>query len=70
VTSNYQKVYQYYCDTKFLNRNNKFAIILVELAIILVGLGRYSFIFQGTSTRRQRSDLFGLRVKLPLLLHV
>jgi len=26
---------------------------------------RYSFIYQGTSTRRQRSDLFGLRVKLP-----
>jgi len=26
---------------------------------------RYSFICQGTSTRRQRSDLFGLRVKLP-----
>jgi len=26
---------------------------------------RYSFICQGTSTRRQRSDLFGLRFKLP-----
>jgi len=26
---------------------------------------RYSFIYQGTSTRRQRSDLFGFRVKLP-----
>jgi len=26
---------------------------------------RYSFICQGTSTRRQRSDLFGLQVKLP-----
>jgi len=26
---------------------------------------RSSFICQGTSTRRQRSDLFGLRVKLP-----
>jgi len=26
---------------------------------------RYSFISQGTSNRRQRSDLFGLRVKLP-----
>jgi len=25
----------------------------------------YSFICQGTSTRRQRSDLCGLRVKLP-----
>jgi len=32
------------------------------------GLGtRYSFICQGTSTRRQRSDLCGLRVKLPLV---
>jgi len=27
----------------------------------------YSFIYQVTSTRRQRSDLFGLRVKLPLV---
>jgi len=26
---------------------------------------RYSFICQGTSTRRQRRDLFGLQVKLP-----
>jgi len=26
---------------------------------------RYSFICQGTSTRRQRSDIFSLRVKLP-----
>jgi len=26
---------------------------------------RYSFICQGTSTRRQRSELYGLRVKLP-----
>jgi len=26
---------------------------------------RYSFICQGTSTRRQRRDLLGLRVKLP-----
>jgi len=24
-----------------------------------------TFIFQGTSTRRQQSELFGLRVKLP-----
>jgi len=39
----------------------------VHNAITLVGLFRlrYSFIFQSTSTRRQRSDLFGLRVKLP-----
>jgi len=26
---------------------------------------RYSLFCQGTSTSRQRSDLFGLRVKLP-----
>jgi len=26
---------------------------------------RHTFICQGTSTRRQRSDLVGLRVKLP-----
>jgi len=26
---------------------------------------RYSFIRQGTSTRRQQSDLFGFRVKTP-----
>jgi len=26
---------------------------------------RYSFICQGTSTRRQRRNIFGLRVKLP-----
>jgi len=36
VTSNYRKVYQYYCDIKILNNSNKFAIILVEVAIILV----------------------------------
>jgi len=30
-----------------------------------LGLGRYSFICRGTSFRRQQSDLFGLRVKLP-----
>jgi len=29
---------------------------------------RYSFICPGTSTRRQRSDLFDLRVKLPLII--
>jgi len=28
---------------------------------------KYSFICQGTSIRRQRRDLFGLRVKLPLV---
>jgi len=26
---------------------------------------KYSFICQGTSTRRQRWELFGLRIKLP-----
>jgi len=31
----------------------------------LLGRFRYSFICQGASTRRQRSDLFGLRIKLP-----
>jgi len=31
-----------------------------------LGLGfRYSFIYHGSSTRRQRRDFFGLRVKLP-----
>jgi len=30
-----------------------------------LGRFRHSLICQGTSTRRQRSDLFGLRVKLP-----
>jgi len=34
------------------------------------GLVRYSFICPGTSTRRQRSDLFGLRVNCHLLLLV
>jgi len=32
---------------------------------LFVMLFRYSFISQGTSTRKQRSDLFGLRVNLP-----
>jgi len=31
-----------------------------------IGL-RYSFIFQGTATRRQRRDLIGLREKLSLV---
>jgi len=31
---------------------------------ILSQVNRHSFICQGTSTRRQRSGLFGLRVKL------
>jgi len=32
--------------------------------VFKIGL-RYSFICQGNSTRSQRSDLFGFRVKLP-----
>jgi len=36
--------------------------------IFKIGL-RYSFICQGTSTRRQRRDLFGFRVKLPPVRH-
>jgi len=31
-----------------------------------LGTGTGTFICQGISTRRLRSDLFGLRVKLPL----
>jgi len=34
------------------------------IRIFKIGL-RYSFICQGNSTRRQRRDLFGFRVKLP-----
>jgi len=37
--------------------------ICFELELVL--LRTCSFICQGTSTRRQRSDLFSLRVKLP-----
>jgi len=43
-------------------------IDLHKILKFLFGLGfrfRYSFICQGTSTRRQRRDLFDLRVKLP-----
>jgi len=36
--------------------------IIFELHVLL---GTCSFIYQGTLTRRQRSHLFGLRVKLP-----
>jgi len=36
-----------------------------NMRTILFKFNRYSFICQGTSTRRQRRDLFGLRVKLP-----
>jgi len=36
-----------------------------QTVMLSYGYVRYSFICQGTSTRRQRSDFFGLRVKLP-----
>jgi len=35
-----------------------------EIRIFKVGL-RYSFIYHGNLTRRQRRDLLGFRVKLP-----
>jgi len=38
---------------------------IVMNIFINVNRFRYSFICQGTSTRRQWSDLFGLWVKLP-----
>jgi len=43
------------------------AFIHLSLAFIflLKLIGTCSFICQGTSTRRQRGDLYGLRVKLP-----
>jgi len=37
------------------------------IAVNRLGLG-YSFICQGTSTRKQRRDLFGFRVELPLVI--
>jgi len=36
------------------------------IRLFKIGL-RYSFNCQGTSTRRQQRDLFGFRVKLPLV---
>jgi len=41
--------------------------LLDEVVILPVTrfMFRYSFICHGNSTRRQRRDLFGLRVKLP-----
>jgi len=39
--------------------------LLDEVMILPVTRFRSSFICQGISTRRQRSDLFGFRVKLP-----
>jgi len=39
--------------------------LLDEVMILPMTRFRYSFICQGTATRRQRSDHFGLRVKLP-----
>jgi len=40
---------------------------LLRHVLILAQGFRYSFICQGTSTRRQQRDLFGLRIKLPLV---
>jgi len=39
----------------------------VEKTVLYRFSYRYSFICQGTSTRRQRRDLFGFRVKLPVV---
>jgi len=39
--------------------------LLDEVMILPVTRFRYSFICSGTSIKRQRIDLFGLRVKLP-----
>jgi len=39
--------------------------VCAEEAALTLRWFRYSFICQGTSTRRQRSDLFGLRINLP-----
>jgi len=36
-----------------------------SLSLNFLGRFRYSFICQGTSTKRQQSDLFGFLVKLP-----
>jgi len=50
----------------------RFRTSVVDLFIVKLQssqvLDTCSFICQGTSIRRQRSDLFGLRVKLPPLL--
>jgi len=42
-----------------------------SIMLKLCGLFRFKYVFicQCTSTRRQRSDLFGLRVKLPPVTH-
>jgi len=40
-------------------------IIGGDNALSVFALAQYSFICRDTSTRRQRSDHFGLRVKLP-----
>jgi len=40
-------------------------VVVGALFVLLKGRIRYSIICQGTLTRRQLSDLFGLQVKLP-----
>jgi len=40
-------------------------MVKAEVCFAVIDRFRYSFICQGTSTRRQQSDIFGLRVKLP-----
>jgi len=62
---NKDKIYLFENCIKGLRKN--FSLIL-EVCNARSGRGlgfRYSFICQGTSTRRQRSDHFGLWVKLP-----
>jgi len=45
---------------------SNFVLANTYTIVLKVGLGlRSSFICQGTSTRRQRRNLCGLRVKLP-----
>jgi len=43
----------------------KLAANEIQAHVAVTSRFRYSFICQGNSTRRQRRDLFGLRVKLP-----
>jgi len=69
IYSLFQKCWTLNCSTKL----NVHYFLLKSLLMERLGLSntyfinrfRYSFICQGTSTRRQRSDLFGLRVNLP-----
>jgi len=55
------------CVLLKLNLKNNLNLFPIARTSEKGGRYRYSFICQGTSTRRQRSDLFGLRVKLPPL---